>query len=219
METFITISEASRRAGYRDARALQAAARRGKLKTEQVGPRGARLTTHAWLEEYMASLKRRGTRRGATKGVVDQGTPGQEAPLDARALMALVANHDPATLPSLAGFAWTAPLTEQQRQEMQEEARAALEDALEEDELSFTLAEVLAADWRVAEKLMRRPEFAASVSPEWRVSDFWFYGPEWQAGEREADADLAAGRFTRYASDEEFLASLAEPAAQHADMR
>jgi len=36
----------------------------------------------------------------------------------------------------------------------------------------------------------------------------WFWTPEWQAGEREADADLAAGRFDRYESDEEFLAAL-----------
>ena len=36
----------------------------------------------------------------------------------------------------------------------------------------------------------------------------WFWTPEWQAGEREADADMAAGRFDRYESDEEFLAAL-----------
>lgn len=38
----------------------------------------------------------------------------------------------------------------------------------------------------------------------------WFWTPEWQAGEREADADIAAGRGTRYDSDEEFLAALDE---------
>lgn len=36
----------------------------------------------------------------------------------------------------------------------------------------------------------------------------WFWTPEWQAKEREADRDYAAGRFTRYYSTEEFLASL-----------
>lgn len=36
----------------------------------------------------------------------------------------------------------------------------------------------------------------------------WFWTPEWQAREREADADLAAGRGTTYGSDEEFLAAL-----------
>ncbi len=37
---------------------------------------------------------------------------------------------------------------------------------------------------------------------------WWFWTPEWQAGEREADADLAAGRFQRFDSDEAFLTHL-----------
>lgn len=42
----------------------------------------------------------------------------------------------------------------------------------------------------------------------------WYWTPEWQAGEAEADADRMAGRSTRYHSDEEFLASLRDvPAA------
>ncbi len=36
----------------------------------------------------------------------------------------------------------------------------------------------------------------------------WFWTPEWQEGEREADEDIAAGRVTRYDSDEQFLAAL-----------
>lgn len=40
------------------------------------------------------------------------------------------------------------------------------------------------------------------------ASQAWFWTPEWQRGEREADADLAAGRLDRYESDEEFLAAL-----------
>ncbi len=36
----------------------------------------------------------------------------------------------------------------------------------------------------------------------------WFWTPEWQAGERAADADIAAGKSTRYESDEEFLTAL-----------
>ena len=32
----------------------------------------------------------------------------------------------------------------------------------------------------------------------------WFWTPEWQAGEREASADIAAGRVTRLDNDEEF---------------
>ncbi|HEX6819794.1 MAG TPA: hypothetical protein VF120_15565 [Ktedonobacterales bacterium] len=38
----------------------------------------------------------------------------------------------------------------------------------------------------------------------------WFWAPEWQAGERMAEADLAAGRSTRYESDEAFLRALEE---------
>ena len=37
----------------------------------------------------------------------------------------------------------------------------------------------------------------------------WFWTREWQR-EREADEDLAAGRVTRYESDEQFLAALDE---------
>ena len=36
----------------------------------------------------------------------------------------------------------------------------------------------------------------------------WFWTPEWQAGEREAEDDLAAARFRRFDSDEDFLAHL-----------
>jgi AbrB family looped-hinge helix DNA binding protein len=36
----------------------------------------------------------------------------------------------------------------------------------------------------------------------------WFWTPEWQAGERAADADLAAGRGETFSSGEEFLDAL-----------
>ena len=36
----------------------------------------------------------------------------------------------------------------------------------------------------------------------------WFWTEEWQKKEREADEDIAAGRMTRYFSDEEFTAEL-----------
>lgn len=36
----------------------------------------------------------------------------------------------------------------------------------------------------------------------------WFWTPEWQAGEREADADIAAGRGETFESGEEFLEAL-----------
>jgi hypothetical protein len=38
----------------------------------------------------------------------------------------------------------------------------------------------------------------------------WFWTREWQAKEREADDDLAAGRGTTFASDDELLAALGE---------
>lgn len=37
-----------------------------------------------------------------------------------------------------------------------------------------------------------------------------FWTREWRQKEREADADLAAGRFDRYETDEDFLAALDE---------
>jgi predicted transcriptional regulator len=36
----------------------------------------------------------------------------------------------------------------------------------------------------------------------------WFWTAEWQAAEREVEADLAAGRFETFDTMEEFLASL-----------
>lgn len=45
----------------------------------------------------------------------------------------------------------------------------------------------------------------------------WFWTPEWQAGEREVDADLAANRGETFNSGEEFLDALrarSKPAAR-----
>lgn len=43
----------------------------------------------------------------------------------------------------------------------------------------------------------------------------WFWSPEWQAGERAADADIAAGRTVRFANGEDAVAWLNEaPAAR-----
>ena len=36
----------------------------------------------------------------------------------------------------------------------------------------------------------------------------WFWTSGWQAGEAQADADIAAGRITRHTTDADFLASL-----------
>lgn len=38
----------------------------------------------------------------------------------------------------------------------------------------------------------------------------WFWTQEWQERELEADEDLAAGRVTRFESDQDFLAELDE---------
>ena len=38
----------------------------------------------------------------------------------------------------------------------------------------------------------------------------WFWTPEWQEGERRAEAQIAAGSRERFASEEEFLAALRE---------
>ncbi len=40
------------------------------------------------------------------------------------------------------------------------------------------------------------------------ASQAWYWTPEWQAGEREADAEIAAGGGRVFMSGEEFLASL-----------
>jgi hypothetical protein len=44
----------------------------------------------------------------------------------------------------------------------------------------------------------------------------WFWTEAWQAKEREADTDEAAGRVTHFDTDEEFLAAL-EARMHHAD--
>jgi antitoxin PrlF len=40
------------------------------------------------------------------------------------------------------------------------------------------------------------------------ASQAWFWAEAWQAGEREASADIANGRTRPFSSDEDFLASL-----------
>jgi AbrB family looped-hinge helix DNA binding protein len=40
----------------------------------------------------------------------------------------------------------------------------------------------------------------------------WFWTPEWQQGEREADADIAEGRVERFESGEAFLQALRDEA-------
>ena len=54
----------------------------------------------------------------------------------------------------------------------------------------------------VAEGILLRPRKVIDATQA------WFWTPEWQAGERRADEDLAAGRVERFEGDEEFLAAL-----------
>lgn len=53
------------------------------------------------------------------------------------------------------------------------------------------------------------------LAPSWATmfewyDQRWFWTAQWQAGEREADRDLAQGRGTLFLTDEAFLASLDE---------
>ncbi len=56
----------------------------------------------------------------------------------------------------------------------------------------------------VAEGILLRPRKVIDATQA------WFWTPEWQAGERRADEELAAGLGERFESDEEFLAALEE---------
>jgi AbrB family looped-hinge helix DNA binding protein len=42
------------------------------------------------------------------------------------------------------------------------------------------------------------------------VTQAWFWSSEWQAGEREAEADRIAGRVTTFATGDEFIEALDE---------
>jgi antitoxin PrlF len=75
----------------------------------------------------------------------------------------------------------------------------------------------LPEDIRKAAGIEEGDLFDVEVTPEGillrpkRVIDAtqaWFWSAEWQAGEREADEDLAAGRVESFESGEEFLGAL-----------
>lgn len=75
----------------------------------------------------------------------------------------------------------------------------------------------LPEDIRKAARLEEGDLFDAEMTPEGillrpqRLIDAtqaWFWSPDWQAGEREADADRAAGRVESFSSGEEFLGAL-----------
>ena len=56
--------------------------------------------------------------------------------------------------------------------------------------------------------LLLRGVARGDIDPE----QAWFWTREWQSGEREADQDLAEGRFTRFEGDGAFLKHLEEDA-------
>jgi hypothetical protein len=61
----------------------------------------------------------------------------------------------------------------------------------------------LVRTWRHLRKREPQPQ-----QPERDPEQAWFWTDEWQAKEREADADIKAGRVTRSESEEDFLRSL-----------
>jgi len=85
MEDLITLEEAARRAGYRQSNNLRTAARvwlawqsegaqgpEQGLRTQTLGPR-ARMTTQAWLDAYLATLRPGNYKRGQQRKVQDPG--------------------------------------------------------------------------------------------------------------------------------------------------
>ncbi len=59
-DDYITLAEASTLAGLKNSGPLYTAVRTGRLKTvtTAAGPRTVRLTTRAWLQEYLDSTRR-----------------------------------------------------------------------------------------------------------------------------------------------------------------
>ncbi len=70
-DEYLTIREAARRAGYVNTSSLYAAIRRGRLRTITAGPLGTCVTTPAWLDEYLTSLRFNTQFRGKPKGRAD----------------------------------------------------------------------------------------------------------------------------------------------------
>jgi hypothetical protein len=69
----ISLAEAARQTGYRDASSLRRAAQAGTLRTVRTGPRSV-MTTATWVKAYEANKDKRGRLRG---------TVVKEAPPDA----------------------------------------------------------------------------------------------------------------------------------------
>lgn len=67
------------------------------------------------------------------------------------------------------------------------------------------LTDELDTSWEVSSEEAGGLEEA---KPNVKPGQEWFWSDEWQAAEREAEADLAAGRYEVFENDEDFLASL-----------
>lgn len=69
------------------------------------------------------------------------------------------------------------------------------------------------APWRLAWRQAQNSEVEVDVMMKYFSDDpaadqAWFWDPEWLAGEREVDAEIARGDLTEFTTTEEFLASL-----------
>jgi bifunctional DNA-binding transcriptional regulator/antitoxin component of YhaV-PrlF toxin-antitoxin module len=81
---------------------------------------------------------------------------------------------------------------------------------------------------REAAHLSGRALLAIEVTPDGSIllrpcgeidpEQAWFWTPEWQAGERQADRERAAGQGEIYHSDEEFEQALERHKKQNADV-
>jgi len=82
MEDYISLTVAAEYAGYRSKSTLKAAALQGALKTIQPAP-NYRMTTRAWVDEYMQSRRagtyRRGQPRKGQVAGAGRGAPGHHS--------------------------------------------------------------------------------------------------------------------------------------------
>lgn len=68
------------------------------------------------------------------------------------------------------------------------------------------LTDEIDTSWEVSSKIAAGGSKAEK--PNIKSGQEWFWTEEWQTAEREAEADLEAGRFEEFENDEDFLASL-----------
>lgn len=72
---------------------------------------------------------------------------------------------------------------------------------------NLELSEELNTSWDAASSSAEIADLEATGA-NIRPGQEWFWSEEWQEAEREAEADLKAGRFETFETDEDFLASL-----------